>query len=86
MRDLLARFFGGDKEAFGEIVEFNGLEFDQAKVEVALANGTTRTFNIETPDAGHAFTVDMDQLDFEDGEPTDESVFAELRRAIDEMA
>jgi hypothetical protein len=86
VRDLLARFLGGDKEAFGEIVEFNGLEFDQAKVEVALTNGTTRTFNIETPDAGHAFTVEMDQLDFEDGEPTDGSVFAELRRAIDEMA
>jgi hypothetical protein len=66
-------------------VEFNGLEFDTAKVEVALTDGTTRTFNIETPDAGHAFTVEMDKLDFEDGEPTDKSIFAELRRAIDEM-
>ena len=31
------------------------------KVEVALDGDRTRTFNIESPDAGHAFTVDMDK-------------------------
>jgi hypothetical protein len=82
--DDIKRFLHGDKKAFGDIVEFNGLDFDHAKVEVELPNGTTRTFNIETPDSGHAFTIDMDELTT--GAPTDASIFAELGRAIDEMA
>ncbi len=83
--NLLTRFLDGDREAFGDIVEFNGLQFDHAKVEVILDNGTKRTFNIETPDSGHAFTVDMDDLDFRNGEPSSNSLFVGLGSAIDEM-
>jgi len=81
--DLLRRFLGGDGGAYGEIVAFEGLTFDEAKVQVALENGTIRTFNIERPDIGHAFTEDMHNLDFQaDGEPTDASIFAGLREAL----
>jgi hypothetical protein len=85
LSDLINRYLKGENELFGQIVEFNGAEFDTAKVEVALEDGTTRTFNIENPEAGHALTVDMDDLDFVNGEPTETSVLAGLRQAIDEM-
>jgi hypothetical protein len=80
---LLQRFLRGDDLAYGEIVAFEGLTFDEAKVQVRLDNGTIRTFNIERPDAGHAFSEDLRDLDFEDdGEPTEASLFAGLRGAL----
>jgi hypothetical protein len=79
---LLSRFLGGDEQVFDEIVEFQGLQFDEAKVEVVLDSGR-RTFNIESPDAGHAITEDLSRLDLDEtGEPTEESLFAALRRAV----
>jgi hypothetical protein len=81
--DLLRRFLGGDANAFGEIVAFEGLTFDEAKVQVELENGSSRTFNIERPDVGHAFTEDLDGLETQaDGEPTEVSLFAALRGAL----
>lgn len=57
---LLRRFVGDDAEqqqaAFDEIIEFEGITFDQAKVEVVLPNDTRRTFNLEQPAAGHPIT------------------------------
>jgi hypothetical protein len=79
---LPLRFLRGDQQAFGEIVEFEGIRFDEAKLEVALEDGTRRTFNIEQPDAGHAFTEDLTGLQLEDGEPTDVSLRAALRGAL----
>lgn len=84
---LLRRFLGGDRQAFDEIVVFGGLTFDEAKVQVRLENGAARTFNIERPDIGHAFTEDMRGLDLqEDGEPTEASLFGALRAALSTVA
>lgn len=80
--DLVRRFLGGDTSVFNNIVEFQDITFDQAKVEVIVDAGTRRTFNIEKPDAGHAFTEDLEDLVFEDGEPTMESVIVGLRAAL----
>ncbi len=82
LSSLPLRFLRGDQQAFGEIVEFEGIRFDEAKLEVALEDGTRRTFNIERPDAGHAFTEDLTGLQMEDGEPTDASLRAALRSAL----
>jgi hypothetical protein len=79
---LVQRFLGGDHSAFDEIVEFEGITFDTAKVEVVLDGETRRTFNIEKPDAGHPFTEDMQNLTIENGEPTSASLFDGLRSAL----
>jgi hypothetical protein len=80
---LLRRFLGGDQDVYGEIVVFEGLTFDEAKVQVRLENGVQRTFNIERPEAGHAFTEDLRDLELQkDGEPTEASLFTALRAAL----
>jgi hypothetical protein len=71
--------------AFRQIVEFGNLTFDEAKVEVILPNGDRRTFNIQEPEGGHAVTRDLTDLDIVDGEPTEDSLKAELRRSLDLM-
>jgi hypothetical protein len=83
---LVQRYLGGDGSAFSDIVEFQGVTFDEAKVVVELENGTHRTFNIEKPEAGHTLTTDLTDLDYEDGEPTDESVFAALATALAQVS
>ncbi len=86
LNNLILKYLKGQKNTLKQITEFSGAEFDTAKVEVALDGDKTRTFNIENPGAGHAFTVDLDELEFDkSGEPKRASLFAELRRAIDEM-
>jgi hypothetical protein len=80
--DLVRRFLGGDRSVFNNIVEFQGITFDQAKVEVIVDGDTKRTFNIEKPDAGHAFTEDLEGLVMENDEPTMDSVFAGLRTVL----
>lgn len=84
--DLVRRFLGGDRSVFHDIVEFQGITFDQAKVEVIVDGDTKRTFNIEKPDAGHAFTEDLEGLVMENDEPTMDSVFAGLRAAIADVS
>jgi len=79
---VLQRFMGGDLEAFHEIVEFQNITFDEAKVEVVLDGGARRTFNIEKPDSGHPFTEDLGDLVMENGEPTSESLFEGLRSVL----
>jgi hypothetical protein len=79
---LVQRFLGGDHSTFDEIVEFQGLSFDMAKVEVVLEGEMHRTFNIEKPDAGHPFTEDLEDLTIENGEPTPASLYAGLRSAV----
>ena len=79
---LLQRFLNGDATAFQEIVEFQGITFEQAKVEVQLADDGKRTFNIEKPEAGHPFTEDLEDLTIENGEPTPASLFEGLRAAL----
>lgn len=86
LNNLILKYLKGNHGVLSQITEFSGAEFDTAKVEVSLPDGNTRTFNIENPEAGHAFTVDLENLTFEEnGEPTKASLFAELRRAIKEI-
>jgi hypothetical protein len=82
---LVKKALGGDKAAFGQIVEFGGVSFDSAKFEVELENGIHRSFNIEAPDSGHAFSEDIDPEISADGELKDESLFSELGRVITEL-
>lgn len=80
--DLLKRFYRGDQSALGEIIEFAGIPFEQAKIEVDL-DGRLRTFNIERPESGHPMTVDLEDLVADDdGEPTPDSVLAALRAVL----
>lgn len=83
---LLDKYLRGAQKqtsAEPEIIEFAGMVFDEAKLEVDLGDGRRRTFNVERPEAGHAMTIEMEGLEFDgDGEPTEASVFAALRSAL----
>jgi hypothetical protein len=83
---LPLQFLRGNSDVFGEIVQFEGMTFDEAKLEVTLDDGTRRTFNIERPEAGHAFSEDLHDLRMEDGEPSPESLRAALRRALSNVS
>ena len=84
--DLVRKAMSGNSQAFGQIVQFEGMKFDSAKFEIAVDGGTRRrTFNIQRPEAGHPFTADIEPV-IEDGEPTDASIFEELAEVISEMA
>jgi len=82
---LVGRYLRGDAGAFDEIVEFRGLRFDEAHVTIMLDDGGTKTFNIDRPEGGHPLTTDLEHLVFDQGEPTPDSLHAELRRALNEM-
>jgi hypothetical protein len=76
-----------DPSTFESIVKFEGIRFDEAKVEVVLEGNQRRTFNIEKPDAGHAMTIDLDPLPTDaDGEPEIEALFAALHRTLTSVA
>lgn len=80
--NLIRRYLTGDESVWGEIVEFEGLRFDGAKVQVEQ-DGRHHTYNIERPESGHATTIDIEpELSFADGWPTEETVFPALRRAM----
>jgi hypothetical protein len=84
LADPLRRFLGSttgshDRDAAKRaIVEFMGMTFDEAKVVVPQGD-TTRTFNIEELDSGHPLTEDML---LPPGRPSEEAIFAALRRAL----
>ena len=72
-----------DESAFAEIVEFGGLIFDEALVEVLLPDDTRRLFDIAHPDVSRPVTIDLPGIRFDaDGEPTPESLLAELRSVL----
>jgi hypothetical protein len=84
---LPRRFLRGDESAFGEIVQFEGMQFDEARIEVTLPDGSRRTFNIEHPDQGHPFTEEItEQLQMIDGEPTDGSLRVALSGALADVS
>ena len=80
---LIQRYLAGDESAFAEIVEFEGLTFDEAKVEVLLADNTRRLFDIAHPDVARPLTQEMPGIELDaDGEPTGASLLRELRIAL----
>jgi hypothetical protein len=80
----IRRFLDGESELFGEIVTFEGMTFDQAKVEVEI-DGSRRTYNIQKPESGHPMTVELQSLQFQNGDPTDASLFAALRTVLTDV-
>jgi hypothetical protein len=85
---LVSQFLKNQKAAdFESIVTFEGIQFDEAKVEVELPNGDQRTFNISAPENGHAFTEELGQLDYDDdGDPTPDSVFSALSTILSRVS
>lgn len=80
---LIKRYLGGDAAAFAEIVDFEGMTFDQARVEVLLPDNTRRLVDIAHPDVSRPLTVDMPGIVLDtDGEPTGESLLSELRAVL----
>lgn len=76
---LIRRYLGGDRAAYAEIVEFSGMTFDEAKVEVRLADDSRRLFDLVHPEQGRPVTQELAGLAFDsDGEPTPESLHSEL--------
>jgi hypothetical protein len=80
---LLQRFLRGDQTAYGQIIEFQGLQFDEAGVTVSLPDGTRRLFYLEKPESGHPMTMELVGLDLDaDGDPSEDSVYAALKGAL----
>jgi hypothetical protein len=77
-------FLRGDGQAFAQILQFDGQTYDEARVEVQLANGRKRLFVIGDPDAGNPISEDLHDLRLEDGEPTDDSLRTRLRLILDQ--
>ena len=81
--ELVQRFLAGDGAAFADIVEFAGITFDEARVEVLLADGARRSFDLTRPASGRPVTRELAAIELDgDGEPTDASLFAALREAV----
>lgn len=82
-RELLARYLGGDRSAFAEIVEFAGLSFDRASVGVRLPDGTRRLFDLSRPEAGRPAMRALEGIVLDaTGEPTEASLLAALRGVV----
>ncbi len=80
---LVERFLGGDGSAFAEIVDFAGITFDEARVEVLLPDGTRRLFDLAHPGAGRPVTVELPEIELDaGGEPTAASLLVALRAAV----
>ena len=61
-------FLRGDGQAFAQILQFDGQTYDEARVEVQLANIKKRLFTIGDPDAGNPISEDLRDLQLRDGE------------------
>jgi len=85
MTKLVRNALKGKDGAFGEIVEFAGFPYEEAKFEVMLKDGTKRSYNIHDLEAGHAMSQDIQPEDGPDGYPSDESLYSELGRVLTEM-
>lgn len=81
--DLIRKVVGGNHDAYGEIVEFEGMRFDSARVQVKL-DGGVRTFDLAGSGSGHPFPAIITPDETQTG-PVAGSVFAELGTVISEM-
>jgi hypothetical protein len=80
---LIGRHLAGDEAAFAEIVEFAGLTFDQAKVQVRLADDSRRLFDLAHPGEGRPVTHDLSDVALDaDGEPTPAGLHEALRALL----
>ena len=65
-----------------QIVEFQGLPFDEAGITVRQPGGGQRTFYIEAPERGHAMTLDLDLSNVDQYGVSTEELSRELMEAI----
>jgi hypothetical protein len=80
MPNLLKRYVHGETDVFGEMLIFQGMEFQQAKVAVRLSDGRRRTFNLDRIESGHPMTESIDgDVRLRDGVPTEASLLSALR-------
>ena len=80
---LIGRHLAGDVSAFPQIVEFGGLEFAEAKVQVRLADDSHRVFDLTHPGQGRPVTHELTRLDYDaGGEPTAASLKSVLVRLL----
>ncbi len=86
--NLIRRYLSGDnrEQAFHEIISFDRMLFEEAKVEVILRDGRRKLVNISAPDSGNVIVEELEGLELIDGDPTDESLFKSLRLALADVA
>lgn len=65
-----------------QIIEFNGMEFDDVAVTVKLRNRTQRTFYLEAPDRGHAMSTMIEVGDEDEYGATMDELSRELTAVI----
>lgn len=74
----LRKALDGDAEARAALLQFKGETWDEVKFTVAQGD-TTRTYNLEKPGVGHPVSM---ELSLDSGQPDDDELYAELRRAL----
>jgi hypothetical protein len=80
----LDRYLAGDSAALEEIARFAGITFDRVRVGVLLPDGTRRSLDLAHPDTGRPLTRDLSGIELDaSGEPTEASLLAALRAALD---
>lgn len=86
--NLLRQYYSGkkrDEATFGQIVEYGGIKFDEARCQVQLENGDRRTFNIQDPENGYAMSEDISPKANANDDLVPDSVFSELRRVLKDL-
>jgi hypothetical protein len=83
---LARKAAGGDLQAYGEIVEFQGMTFDTAKVQVELEGGSLRTYELRGAEGGHPFAAEIVPEQNDAGILDNDSLFDELGKVVAEMA
>lgn len=78
----LQAFLENPQSDRSELFEFEGMTFEEVKVEVDLPNGKRRTFNIEKPEAGHAVTAELPVPD----QPSSEQLLAAMQSALADVS
>ena len=76
--DVIRRYLDDEPGARDSIVEFQGMTYDEVKVEVRQEDGRLRTYNIEKPASGHPVTADLDLV----RNPSRDAVYAALQVAL----
>lgn len=69
-----------------QIIEFKGLEFDNAGITVNMPDGSQRTFYIETPERGHAMTLALQISDEDEYGASSHDISIALKDALNSVA
>jgi hypothetical protein len=72
-------------KSLGNIVQFGDIKFDTAQFEVELDGGQHRTFKIDDPNSGHAFSALIEPALDDKRVPMDQSLFEEMGKVLDDL-